>query len=160
MKNNYLKMIFVLFFGLFLIEKTFAFEKSITIPAEKEEGVVVELGKGQYLAEIEGGAIALVYPVSPNYRWLIGIAIGTNAQGGQDEPNMGTLYFEPDPPVFTQAEAEQQALKAVKEKVTGTCLKFSLEKDEAVRFWVSDFDYTDNSGMVKLKIQKINQKTR
>lgn len=156
MKNNYLKTTSVLFFSLFFIQNAFAFEKSITIPAEKQEGIVVELGKGQYLAEIEGGAIAFVYPISPNYRWLIGVAVGTNVSGGQDEPNIGTLYFEPDPPVFTQAEAQQQALKAVKEKVTGTYLKFGLEKDEAVRFWVSDFDYTDNSGLVKLRIQKIN----
>lgn len=156
MKNNYLKMVFVLFFGLFLIKNTFAFEGSITIPAEKEEGIIVELKKGRYLAEIEGGAIALVYPVRPNYCWLIGVAVGTNAEGGQDEPNIGTLYFEPDPPVFTQAEAQRKALKAVEEGITSTFLKFTLEKDESVRFWVSDFDYTDNSGMVKLKIRKIN----
>lgn len=154
--NNYLKMPFALFFGLFFIQSAYAFEKSITIPAEKQEGVVVELRKGRYLAELEGGAIALVYPVSPNYRWLVGVAVGVNVNGGQDEPNIGTLYFEPEPPVFSQAEAEEQSLKAVKDKITGAYLKFNLENDQALRFWVSDYDYTDNSGMVKIKIQKIN----
>ena len=81
------------------------------------------------------------------------MSVGTDAEGGQDQPNIGIVYFEPNPAVYTQAEAEAQALTAVKEDIAGSRLKFSLESNKKVRFWVSDFDYTDNSGMVKLKIR-------
>lgn len=133
----------------------FAFEEEITVPAENTEGVVVSLKKGEYIVNITGGAIALFYPINPNYRWLIGVAVGTDAEGGQDQPNIGTIYYEPYPPVHSQAECERQALAAAKEKLKGTYLRFILNDDKNVRFWVSDFDYTDNSGMVKLKISSI-----
>ncbi len=141
---------------LFSYNTLFAFEETITIPAEDPEGVTVDLEKGQYIVEIEGGAIVLFYPINPNYCWLIGVAAGTDVKGGQDEPNIGTIYFEPDPPVYTQAEAEQQVKEALKQNVTGTYLRFTLKEDKTVRFWISDFDYTDNTGMIKLRIQSIS----
>ena len=133
---------------------SFALEKSIIIPAEDPQGVVVDLEPGEYTAKIAGGAIAICYPINPNYRWLIGVAVGADVEGGQDEPNLGTLYFEPDPAVYTQTEAQEQVLAAVQQRLPGTYLKFSLKENRKVRFWVSDFDYTDNSGMIKLKIQR------
>jgi len=142
---------------LFSYNTLFAFEETITIPAENPEGITVDLEKGQYIAEIEGGAIALFYPINPNYCWLIGVAVGTDVKGGQDQPNIGTLYFEPYPPVYNQAEAERQAKEAVKQNTTGTYLRFTLDEDKTVRFWVSDFDYTDNSGMIKLKVSSISE---
>ena len=129
-----------------------AFEQVITVPAEKREGIELDLPKGAYVVKIEGGAITLCYPINPNYRWLIGVAVGTDSEGGQDSPNIGTLYFEPNPPVRDQAEAEAQAIKAAKEDVLGTSLKFSLQEDTKVRFWVSDYDYSDNNGMIKLRV--------
>jgi len=87
---------------------------------------------------------------------LIGIAVGIDVEGGQDQPNIGTIYFEPNPPVHAQAEAEQQALAAVKENLAGISLRFILNDNKKVRFWVSDFDYTDNSGMVKLRIMRFS----
>jgi len=150
------KFIFVLFlYSAFCSGALLAFEEIITVPAESPQGITLDLEKGEYIVEIAGGAIALFYPINPNYCWLIGLAVGTDVGGAQDEPNIGTLYFEPDPPVYSQAEAERQALEATKENVSGTYLRFALEGDKKVRFWVSDFDYTDNSGMVKLKIRSI-----
>lgn len=140
---------------LFLTGTAFAFEEIITVPAESSQGVTLELEKGEYIVTIEGGAIALFYPINPNYRWLIGVAIGTDVRGGQDEPNIGTIYFEPDLPAHTQTEAERQAVEAVKRNLPGTTLKFAINEDKKVRFWVSDFDYSDNSGMVKLKIRAV-----
>jgi hypothetical protein len=145
----------LLMLSLFMAGSVFAFEEEITVPAESPGGVVINLKKGEYIITITGGAIALFYPINPNYRWLIGVAVGTDVDGGQDMPNIGMLYYEPTPPVHTQSEAERQALAAVKEKLRGTYLKFTLNEDMNVRFWVGDFDYTDNSGMVKLKISSI-----
>ncbi|MDP3791303.1 MAG: hypothetical protein Q8R38_04590 [Candidatus Omnitrophota bacterium] len=139
----------------FLAGSLLAFEETITVPAEDPHGVTLDLEKGEYIVTIEGGAMALFYPINPNYRWLIGIAVGTDVEGDQDRPNMGTIYFEPNPPVYTQAEAEREALAAVKEDIGGTSLKFILNENKNVRFWVSDFDHTDNSGMVKLKVSSI-----
>lgn len=148
--------VFVLY-SAFCSGTLLAFEEIITVPAEDPEGVTVDLEKGRYLVEIAGGAIALFYPINPNYRWLIGVAVGKNVNGYQDEPNLGTLYFEPEPAVYSQVEAEQQALEAAKENLGWTYLRFDLEEDKTIRFWVSDFDYTDNSGMVKLKIRSISK---
>lgn len=133
----------------------FAFDEVITVPAESPKGVILDLKKGEYIVTIEGGAMSLFYPINPNYKWLIGLSAGTSAKGYQDEPDIGTLYFEPSPSVYSQAEAERQAIKAAKENLNGTFLKFELKQDGRVRFWVSDFDYTDNSGMVKLKINSV-----
>ncbi|MCX5713244.1 MAG: hypothetical protein NT033_00180 [Candidatus Omnitrophica bacterium] len=144
-----------LFLTTVLSGTTFAYEEVVTVPSENPAGVTLDLEKGEYIVTIEGGAISLFYPINPNYRWLIGVAIGTDAEGGQDEPNIGTVYFDPTSPVLTQAEAERQALAAVKEKLKGTYLRFTLNGNKNVRFWVSDFDYTDNSGMVKLKVRSI-----
>ena len=146
----------LIIFGLILLSSTlYALEQTITIPAENPQGIEVDLPKGEYIARIEGGAIALFYPINPNYRWLIGVAVGTDAEGGQDYPNIGTIYFDPKPPVQNQAEAEYQAIQAVKEDVPGTSLKFTLTENKKVRFWVSDHDYSDNSGMIKLRIVSI-----
>ncbi|MDD3906376.1 MAG: hypothetical protein PHS46_07640 [Candidatus Omnitrophica bacterium] len=130
----------------------YAFEQTITIPAESSQGTVLDLKKGDYIVKVEGGAITLCYPINPNYKWLIGVAVGTDVNGGQDYPNIGTLYFEPNPPAHSQTDAEEQAIKAVKENIAGTFLKFTLTENKRVRFWVSDYDYSDNSGMIKVKI--------
>lgn len=132
------------------------YEEVITVPAEKSEGVTIDLEKGDYLIEFCGGAISLFYPINPNYRWLVGVAVGVDVQGGQDYPDVGTIYFEPVPDVFTQYEAEKQALSAAQNRTIGTFLRVSLEKNKTVRFWVSDFDYSDNSGMIKLTVKKID----
>lgn len=147
---------FLLLF-LFAVESAFAFSQVITIPAEDTKGVVLDMEKGRYVVTIEGGAISLSYPINPNYCWLVSVSIGTDADGGQDQPNIGIVHFEPDLPVHTQAEAEEQALKAVKENASGSSLGFTLDDSKKVRFWVSDFDYTDNSGMVKLRIRSISE---
>ena len=153
------KSIFVIFglllFSILSLPTLYAFEQTITVPAESPQGVEVDLSKGEYIVKIEGGAITLCYPINPNYKWLIGVAVGTDVEGHQDAPNIGTLYFEPNPPVRNQAEAESQAIQAVKENVPGTSLKFTLTENKKVRFWVSDYDYSDNSGMVKLKVSSI-----
>lgn len=144
-----LTVIFLFFYSL-----SYAFDKTITIPAEKSEGVVLELPAGEYTAEISGGAICLFFPIHPNYQWIWGLAIGTDVSGGQDCPNIGTLYFEPKEKVFTQTEAEESALKAKADRQTGASLSFSLKENKEVRFWVSDFDYSDNSGSEKVRVYK------
>ena len=143
------------FYSILLSSALYAFEQTITVPAENPQGVEIDLPKGEYIVRIEGGAITLCYPINPNYKWLIGVAVGTDVEGHQDAPNIGTLYFEPNPPVRNQAEAESQAIQAAKENVPGTSLRFTLAENKKVRFWVSDYDYSDNSGMVKLKISSI-----
>lgn len=143
------------FFLVYVCSAVDAFEKIITIAAEDPHGIELDLEKGEYIAAIEGGAVSLFYPINPNYCWLIGVAVGVDAEGGQDEPDIGTLYFEPDPAVESQFEAEQKALEAVQKRLSGTYLRFSLNEPKKVRFWVSDFDYSDNSGMVKVRIAKI-----
>ncbi len=151
------KVVVLLTLSLFMAGSIFAFEEEITVPAENPGGVIIDLEKGEYIVTITGGAITLFYPINPNYRWLVGVAVGTDVEGGQDLPNMGTIYYEPTPPVYTQTEAERQALAAAKEKLNGTYLRFTLSDDKNVRFWVSDFDYTDNDGMVKLKIRSVSK---
>lgn len=153
---NITLIVFGLFLCSILLSSTLhAFEQTITIPAENPQGVEVDLPRGEYIVKIEGGAITLSYPINPNYRWLVGIAVGTDVEGGQDYPNIGTIYFEPKPPAHNQVEAECQAIQAAKEDVPGTSLKFTLTENKKVRFWVNDHDYSDNSGMVKLKISTI-----
>jgi len=151
------KAVVLLALSLFMVGSIFAFEEEITVPAENSGGVVVDLEKGEYIVTITGGSIALFYPINPNYRWLVSVSIGTDVDGGQDQPNIGIVYFEPNPPVHTQAEAEREALVATKEKLAGTSLRFTLSDDKSVRFWISDFDYTDNSGMAKLKICSVSK---
>jgi hypothetical protein len=150
------KIIIFLILALFATGSVFAFEEVITVPAETPQGITLDLEKGEYIVTVEGGAIALFYPINPNYRWLIAVSVGTDARGGQDEPNIGIIYFEPSPPVHTQAEAEEKAMAAVKENLKGTSLRFILNEDKKVRFWVSDYDYSDNSGMIKLKIRSVS----
>ena len=154
--KKFVIIILTFFFYLILLTPAlFAFEQTITVPAESSRGIELDFRKGNYIVKIEGGAAALFYPINPNYRWLIGVAIGTNMEGGQDYPNIGTLYFEPDPPAYTQAKAEEQVMQAVNENIPGTFLKFNLTENKKVRFWVSDFDYTDNSGMIKITIKTV-----
>jgi hypothetical protein len=133
----------------------FAFEDSVTIPAESSQGVVLSLREGSYSVSYQAGAISLVYPINPNYCWLVGAAIGKESNGGQDSPDIGTIYFQPRPDVFSQYEAEQLALEAVKGGHLGLQFDFVLDEDSDVRFWISDFDYTDNSGMIKLQIKSL-----
>ena len=110
-----------------------AFEQEITIPAEKPEGVTVLLPKGPYRAELTGGGIALVFPINPNYAWFQSVAIGTDVKGGQDVPNIGVICFQPNPPVYSQYEAEK-LLREAKPSQGGTSLEFELEQDKEVRF--------------------------
>ncbi|MBI3601503.1 MAG: hypothetical protein HY209_01205 [Candidatus Omnitrophica bacterium] len=145
------------FFLPFLNSPLFASEEIITVAAENPQGTTLDLKKGEYVVKITGGAITLFYPINPNYHWLVAVAVGTDVKGNQDDPNLGTIYFEPKPPVFSQAQAEEQALKATKDNLPGTFLKFKLKENKKVRFWVSDFDYSDNSGMVKLKINSVSK---
>jgi len=157
-RSNKIVLISLLGFALchiFLPAGAYALDQIITIPSESPGGIELDIPKGEYMVRIEGGAASLFYPINPNYRWLIGISVGAGVEGGQDEANLGTLYFEPDPPVNNQAEAEAQAVKAVKDDLPGTSLELDLREDKKVRFWVSDFDYTDNSGMVKLRISSL-----
>ena len=156
MENNF-KISFV-FFSILLLacSITYAWDETITIPAEKPEGVTLTLRRGTYIAEIAGGAISLFLPIHPQYQWLYGLAIGMDVQGGQDEPNIGTLYFEPSPTVFTQAEAEKQALQATVWKQSGTFLRWTLRENKEVTFWVSDFDYSDNSGSERVRIYSLD----
>ena len=151
------KFIFIFFlYAVFCPGALFAFEETITVPAESPEGVTVDLEKGEYVVEIAGGAITLFYPINPNYCWLIGVLVGTDVEGGQSEANIGKLYFDPASYVYSQSALEQEALEATEQRLGGTYLEFSLDEDKEVRFWVSDYDYSDNSGMVKLKIRSIS----
>ena len=156
MKRNIL-INFVFLITLLFCGNVFAVDEIITVPAEQPQGVTLDLKKGEYLVQIAGGAIALSYPINPHYQWLVGVAVGTDVKGFQDDPNLGTVYFDPKPAVYTQAEAEAKALKAVKDHVGGTFLRFTLKENKTVRFWVNDFDYSDNSGMIKLNISSVEQ---
>ena len=133
----------------------FALDETITVGAESPQGVVFVLSAGDYIAEISGGAVSLFLPIHPQYEWLYGLAIGTDTKGGQDIASIGTLYYEPIPKAFTQVQAEKQALLAKGRQETGTSLKFTLKKNKQVRFWVSDFDYSDNSGSLRVRIYSI-----
>ncbi len=151
------RTIFAALIMLLMAPKAYAFETTLAVPAEDPKGVTAYLNKGEYIAEIAGGAVTLLFPINPNYEWLIGVSAGTGVEGGQDEANIGMIYFQPDPPAYGQAEAEQQALQALADNRPGTSLKFALTKGQEVRFWVSDFDYSDNSGMVKLRVYSVSE---
>lgn len=98
-KNNRIifSVFIFLFYAFIFMPLVFAFEEIITVPAESPQGVELDLKKGEYTVKIEGGAITLFYPINPNYHWLIGVAVGTDAQGYQDEPNCSLKA----PKVFT-----------------------------------------------------------
>ena len=151
LKIGLISLIMFLFTGL----TVFALDETITVGAESPQGVIFTLVAGDYVAEISGGAVSLFLPIHPQYEWLYGLAIGTDTKGGQDIANIGTLYYEPIPKVFTQAQAEKQALLAKAQKETGTSLRFTLKENKQVRFWVSDFDYSDNSGSLRVRICSI-----
>ncbi len=155
MQNNCRISVVVLSMFLLISPLAYAWDETITVAAEKPEGVVLSLSAGTYLAEIAGGAISLFLPIHPQYQWLYGLAVGTDVEGGQETANIGTLYFEPADEVFTQAEAEKEALEATAWKQPGTYLQFSLEQAKQVRFWVSDFDYSDNSGSERVRIYRV-----
>lgn len=129
-----------------------AYEETVTVPAESSDGVTLELEEGEYIVRYAGGAITLSYPINSNYRWLVGTAVGIEAEGGQDLPDIGAIYFDPEPASYTQSEAEKQAVEAADAGLAGTYLRFTLDEEKEVRFWVSDYDYSDNSGMIKLRI--------
>lgn len=150
LKNKW--YLLVLLIG-FISNDSFALDQTLTVPAEKSEGVVITLPAGSYKVDIAGGAAALFYPIHPAYSWLYALCLGAQATGGQDEPDLGTLYFDPVPKVTTQSEAETAALEALKKNEEGTSITFSLEEETDVRFWVSDFDYSDNSGSLKVRIK-------
>ena len=147
----------ILFTCAVLYTNTYAFEEIITVPAEESAGTVLELEKGDYICEYTGGAITLFYPINPNYCWRIGAAVGIETDGGQDYPDLGTIYFDPNPVATSQYAAEIQAIEALKKGEIGTWFDFSLSERAKVRFWVSDYDYSDNSGMIKLKIKSTEQ---
>ena len=156
MNNKIYKLSFLFLIAALLFCSTaFAFDETVTIPAEDPGGVTLTLPAGAYIAEIAGGGISLFLPIHPQYQWLYGLSLGANAQGGQDEPNIGTLYFEADPKVFTQAAVEEKALKARTQNKEGTFLKFTLKKSKEVRLWVNDFDYSDNSGSERVRIYSV-----
>ena len=92
--NNIAKKSVFMIFGLclysiLLASALYALEQTITVPAEKPQGIEVDLPKGEYVVKIEGGAIALCYPINPNYKWLIGVAVGTLT------PTYGKFIAEP-----------------------------------------------------------------
>lgn len=153
--KNKLKIIVLAVMFISTCSLSYAFEKVVTVPAQAPEGVTLDLEKGSYVVEFSAGAVSLFFPINPSHCWLVASSVGVKAKGGQDNPDLGTIYFSPQPPVHSQVEAEEKALAAVQDKVSGTSLEFILEEDKTVRFWVSDFDYNDNSGMIKLKIKKI-----
>ena len=138
--------------GMVLVSPVFAFDKTVTIPSEKKEGIVLTLPAGNYKAEIAGGAVALFYPIHPAYNWFYSLCIGTDSSGGQDQPNIGTLYFEPQPKVASQTDAESAALLALEKGEEGTSLTFTLEEEKQVCFWVNDFDYSDNMGSMRARV--------
>ena len=135
----------------------YSLDKVVTIPAEDPTGITLELPAGTYVAQIESGGVALHFPIHPNYSWCYALLIGTGVEGGQDEANIGSLYVDPDPKVFTQTEAEKAALKALEEGKKGTYLAFELQENDTVRFWVSDYDYSDNSGSEKVRIYSVEK---
>jgi hypothetical protein len=145
----------VLLFSALMQTGVYAYEETITVAAEKSEGVALDLAAGTYRAEVAGGAVALFFPIHPHYGWLYSLAIGTGCEGGQDEPNIGTIYMEPEPRVSSQADAEAIILQAFNEGQVGTSLEFTLPEAQEVRFWVSDFDYSDNTGSERVKIYSL-----
>lgn len=130
----------------------YCLDETVTIPAEDPNGVAIELPPGNYTAEIESGAISLYFPIHPDYCWTFTASIGLNDKGGQEEPTIGQLYVEAEQKMMTQLEAEREALKALKEGREGTQVKFELKEKSMVRFWVNDYDHTDNSGSEKVRV--------
>ena len=149
------RIILTLLLLVLSITVAYAYDETITVPSEKPEGVVLTLPEGTYNAEAAGGAIALFFPINPNYSWLYGLAIGTDCKGSQDEPNIGTLYVEPAPKATSQADAEKIILQDLKDGRAGTKLEFTLKEKKDVRFWVSDFDYSDNMGSERVRVYSI-----
>lgn len=135
----------------------YSLDEVVTIPAEDPAGVTLELPAGTYVAQIESGAVALHFPIHPNYCWRYAVLIGTGVKGGQEEADIGSLYVDPDPKVFTQTKAEEAALKALEEEKKGTYVVFELKEKETVRFWLSDYDYSDNSGSEKVRVYSIEK---
>ena len=135
----------------------YSLDEVVTIPAEDPQGVTLDLPAGTYVAQIESGAITLHFPIHPNYCWRFAALIGVDVEGGQDEPNIGSLYFDPEPKVYTQTEAEKAALAGLEEGKKGTFVVFELKESETVRLWVSDFDYSDNIGSEKVRIYSIDK---
>lgn len=147
MKNRVLIKGLVLIIAFSFIISTDALsehESLAIVRAGDPGGTVVSLEAGRYRAEIERGVVSRAHPGHPDYYWFVDVAIGVDVAGGQDMPNIGRVYFDPEPPVFAIPEAERQLRAAVKEKAEGTSLEFVLEEAKEVRFWIRDFDYTDN----------------
>ena len=136
---------------------SYSLDEVVTVPAEKPEGVTLELPAGTYVAQIESGAVTLHFPIHPDYCWRYAVLMGTGVKGGQDEANIGSLYVDPSPKVFTQTEAEKAALEALKQQKKGTYVAFELKNKETVRFWVSDYDYSDNSGSEKVRVYTVKK---
>ncbi len=137
--------------------RCYSLDEVVIVPAEDSAGVTLDLPAGTYIAQIESGGITLHSPVYPNYCWRYALLIGTGVEGGRDEANIGSLYVDPDPKIFTQTEAERAVLKALEEGKKGTYIAFELEEKDTVRFWVSDYDYSDNSGSEKVRIYSIEK---
>lgn len=144
-------------FLFFLQGLSYPFDKIITVPAEDPADITVELPAGTYIAQVGSGAVALHFPIHPDYRWVYTMLIGTGVKGGQDEANIGNLFVDPKPKVLTQAEAEKAALKALKDGKSGTYVAFELKQKDTVRFWVSDYDYSDNSGSERVRIYTVDK---
>ena len=159
MNTKYQKVFIVSVLFIILISwigKASAFdEKIITVSANDPKGVVLKLPPGNYAAEVSGGAIALWGHGHPHYRWVYGLVVGTGVSGGTEEPNLGSLYVDPSPSAYTSGAAENAVLEAVKKGEEGTLLNFTLKTDSEVRFWVSDFDYSDNEGQEKVRIYSV-----
>jgi len=151
------RVIISIFILMAVCRVCYSLDKVVTIPAENPAGVTVELPAGRYIAQLESGAVALHFPIHPDYCWRYAVLIGTGAEGGQDEANIGRLYVDPDPKLYTQAEAEKAGLKALEEDKKGTYLAFELKENGLVRFWVSDYDYSDNLGSEKVRIYSLEE---
>lgn len=151
------RIVTVMLILLVVCKICYSLDEVVTVPAEDPAGVTLELPAGTYAAQIESGAITLHFPIHPNYCWHYAVLIGTGAEGGQDEANIGSLYVDPDPKVFTQTEAEKAALRALEEEKKGTYVVFELEEEDAVRFWVSDYDYSDNSGSERVRVYSVEK---
>ena len=147
----------VIMVSFVICSRCYSLDEVVTIAAEDPRGVTLELPAGTYVAQIESGGVVLHFPIHPNYSWRYALLIGTGVEGGQDEANIGSLYVDPDPKVFTQTEAEKVALKALEEGKKGTYLAFELQEKDTVRFWVSDYDYSDNSGSEKVRIYSVEK---
>lgn len=146
-----------LFISLLFSYNVYALNEVVTVPAEDPAGVTLDLPAGTYIAQVESGGITLHFPIHPDYCWRYAVLIGTNVKGGQDEANIGKLYVDPSPKVFTQTEAEKAAVAALKEEKKGTYIAFELPHPATIRFWVSDYDYSDNSGSEKVRVYSVEK---